>query len=415
MTVLSDEEVERGRMAAVRRYDVLDSPPDGAFDRITALAARLFEVPISIVSVVDTDRIWFKSHHGVDVDEIPREPGLCASAILQNEPWVLTNAALDPRSVANPLVAAEHGFRFYAGVPLSTHDGFNLGTLCVIDHAPRPVTDEEMASLRDLAAVIMDQLELRLSARRAISLEEQLRHTAESVATTLQASLLPPKMPEVPGLALVARYHAADRAEVGGDFYDAVFDDERCVVVVGDSCGKGTGAAAFAGSARWCLRTVALEKRAPSVTLQRLNAVLAGAAQDQPDKYCTVALAEIRRLANNQAEVKVALGGHPHPLIVRNSGLVEPIGVTGPIVGWRADVEFVDAEATLESGEALVLFTDGLLDILVAPGADATAALQALLASPGGLPAAHIADRLDAQLPVGDFDDDVAFLVVGIQ
>ncbi len=75
MTVVSDEEVERGRMAAVRRYDVLDSPPDGAFDRITSLAARLFEVPISIVSVVDTDRIWFKSHHGVDVDEIPREPG----------------------------------------------------------------------------------------------------------------------------------------------------------------------------------------------------------------------------------------------------------------------------------------------------------------------------------------------------
>ncbi|MEY2472613.1 MAG: phosphoserine phosphatase RsbU/P, partial [Actinomycetota bacterium] len=260
----SDEDVERHRMAAVRRYDVLDSPPDGAFDRITALAARLFEVPISIVSVVDTDRIWFKSHHGVDVDEIPREPGLCASAILQNEPWVLTDASVDPRSVANPLVAAEHGFRFYAGVPLSTHDGFNLGTLCVIDHAPRTVTDDEMASLRDLAAVVMDQLELQLSARHAISFEEELRRAAEGVATTLQGSLLPPAMPEVPGLDLVARYHAADRAEVGGDFYDVVSDDDRCVMVVGDSCGKGTDAAAFAGSARWCLRTVALDKRTPS-------------------------------------------------------------------------------------------------------------------------------------------------------
>ena len=99
-------------MAAVRRYDVLDSPPDGAFDRITALAARLFEVPISIVSVVDTDRIWFKSHHGVDVDEIPREPGLCASAILQNEPWVLTDAAVDPRSSRTPWLLRRTDFAF---------------------------------------------------------------------------------------------------------------------------------------------------------------------------------------------------------------------------------------------------------------------------------------------------------------
>ena len=86
MTVVSGEAVERGRMAAVRRYDVLDSPPDGAFDRITALAARLFEVPISIVSVVDTDRIWFKSHHGVDVDEIPREPGLARPRFFKTSP-----------------------------------------------------------------------------------------------------------------------------------------------------------------------------------------------------------------------------------------------------------------------------------------------------------------------------------------
>ena len=267
---------------------------------------------------------------------------------------------------------------------------------------------------RDLAAVVMDQLELRLSARHAVSLEEGLRRAAEGVATTLQASLLPPTMPQIPGLDLVARYHAADRAEVGGDFYDVLCDEERCVVVVGDSCGKGTSAAAFAGSARWCLRTVVLDKRAPSETLQRLNAVLAG-AQDQPDKYCTVALAEICGLDDHQAVVKVALGGHPQPLIVRNSGLVEPVGTAGPIVGWRADVNFVDAEATLESGDALVLFTDGLLDILAAPGAEGTAALAALLASPGGSTAAQIADRLDAQLPADEFHDDVAFLVVGMQ
>ena len=130
---------EAQRLAAVRRYDILDTPPDGAFDRVTRLVARHFQVPISIVSIVDHDRIWFKSHHGLEAGEIPRSPGLCASAILDNEPWVLTDAKADPRSLANPLVAGESGLRFYAGIPLRTQDGFNLGTLCIIDHTPRQI------------------------------------------------------------------------------------------------------------------------------------------------------------------------------------------------------------------------------------------------------------------------------------
>jgi len=159
---------EAQRLAAVRRYDILDTPPDGSFDRITAIAARQFSVPISIISLVDHDRIWFKSHHGLDVEQIDRGPGLCASAILQIDPWVLTDAKNDPRSLANPLVAGDFGLRFYVGVPLRTHDGFNLGTLCVIDREPRPVTDDQIAHLKDLASVVMDQMELRLSARQAI-------------------------------------------------------------------------------------------------------------------------------------------------------------------------------------------------------------------------------------------------------
>jgi two-component sensor histidine kinase len=165
---------EAERLAAVRRYDILDTPPDGAFDRITRIAARLFEVPISIVSIVDEDRIWFKSHYGLDVEAIPRGPGLCASAILDNKPWVLTDAKTDPRSLTNPLVAGDFGLRFYAGVPLRTHDGHNLGTLCVIDHEPRPITHTDIEQLTDLAAVVMDELELRLAAKREVEKKEAL-------------------------------------------------------------------------------------------------------------------------------------------------------------------------------------------------------------------------------------------------
>ena len=160
---------EQERLAAVRRYDILDTPPDGAFDRITAIAARLMDVPIAIVSIVDHDRIWFKSHHGLDVEQIGRDPGLCASCILQGGPWIVNDARRDPRTLANPLVAGEFGLQFYFGVPLRTHDGFNLGTLCVLDFAPRDVTPAEIAHLTDLGAVVMGELELRLSARNSLT------------------------------------------------------------------------------------------------------------------------------------------------------------------------------------------------------------------------------------------------------
>jgi hypothetical protein len=159
---------EEGRMSAVRRYDLLDTPPDGAFDRITALAARIFRVPIALVTVVDHDRIWFKSRHGLDVEQIDRDPGLCASAILEFEPWVVTDARIDPRTLANPLVAGDMGLQFYAGAQLRTRDGHHLGTMCVIDVEPREFTVGEAATLHDLAAMVMSELELRLESRQAM-------------------------------------------------------------------------------------------------------------------------------------------------------------------------------------------------------------------------------------------------------
>jgi GAF domain-containing protein len=149
-------------MEAVRRYQILDTPQDGVFDRITTLAARLFSVPIAIVSVVDEDRIWFKSHYGLDIDQVDREPGLCASAVRQRDPWIVEDARLDSRALSNPLVAGELGLQFYAGIPLRTRDGYNLGTLCIIDRAPRTLSAEALATLEDLAAIVMHDLEQRM-------------------------------------------------------------------------------------------------------------------------------------------------------------------------------------------------------------------------------------------------------------
>ncbi|MDB5026888.1 MAG: serine/threonine protein phosphatase [Candidatus Eremiobacteraeota bacterium] len=160
---------DTARIDAVRRYDILDTPPDGAFDRITALAAKLFDVPIALVTIVDHDRIWFKSRFGLDgVEEIGRDPGLCASAILQDEPYIVEEARRDARSLANPLVSGKFGLQFYAAAPLRTADGHRLGTLCIIDREPRMFSPRQADLLHGLAEIVVDEMELRISALTAI-------------------------------------------------------------------------------------------------------------------------------------------------------------------------------------------------------------------------------------------------------
>ena len=179
----SDAVQESARLAALSSYDVLDTPPDGAFDRVTALAARIFNTPIALVSLVDEDRIWFKSRHGLDAEEIPRDPGLCASAIFSSDTYVIRDALSDPRALANPLVAGEFGLRFYAAAPLVTRDGYRLGTLNVIDFQARDFTDEDRRTLAELAGAVMDQMELRISSRNAVrSLSRLNRHSLEQDA-----------------------------------------------------------------------------------------------------------------------------------------------------------------------------------------------------------------------------------------
>ena len=226
-TALESDQIEAGRLAAVHRYAVMDSPGDSAFDRVTALAASLFDVAYAAVSIVDDDRIWFASHHGMDAQQTTKDPGLCASAILGHEAWIVTDASTDPRTLTHPMVVGEPGVRFYAGVPLATPDGHNLGMLCVMDTTPRDMTTTDVSRLTALAAIVMDELDLRRTARRTVELEQQLRHRAEEMSDALRTSLLPPVLPVIPGAEIAALYRPADRAQVGGDFYDLFPLSER--------------------------------------------------------------------------------------------------------------------------------------------------------------------------------------------
>ena len=239
---LPPNEVER--LAAVRRYDILDSPPDGAFDRITALAARRFGVPIAIISIVDEDRIWFKSHHGLPVEQVDRDPGLCASAILGDTPYLVEDARNDPRSLANPLVAGDSGFRFYAAVPLTTSDGYNLGTLCVIDKELRSIEIGQMEDLKDLASIVMDQLELGLSSRHAVSkanlmaqeIDHRVMNSLQFVSGLLAMQSRSPNVGEAATHLELAANRVAAVAQVHRHFYADAADEVSCLAFLRRLC-----------------------------------------------------------------------------------------------------------------------------------------------------------------------------------
>jgi diguanylate cyclase (GGDEF)-like protein/PAS domain S-box-containing protein len=153
----SDPFSEQARLAALVTLDVLDTPPEPRFDRYTRLAALTFGVPIALVSLVDEDRQWFKSRCGLDVAETPRSVAFCSHAVAQDALLVVEDATLDPRFAGNPLVTGAPHVRFYAGQPLHS-DGQAVGTLCIIDHAPRTFTDEQRQALRDLASLAEAEL-----------------------------------------------------------------------------------------------------------------------------------------------------------------------------------------------------------------------------------------------------------------
>ncbi|MEM9131759.1 MAG: GAF domain-containing protein [Actinomycetota bacterium] len=143
---------EGDRLEALRRYRLLDTPPEAAFDEITAAASEIASTPVALISLIDGDRQWFKSRRGLDVSETPREIAFCAHTILGDEPMVVTDAAVDPRFDDNPLVTPAAGIRFYAGIPLKSDSGHKLGTLCVIDTEPRTIDDGLLTELCSLAA-----------------------------------------------------------------------------------------------------------------------------------------------------------------------------------------------------------------------------------------------------------------------
>ena len=153
---------EQERLQALGRIRLLKSIPQGYFNTLAQIMALTFDVPIALVSIVDDESVTFPGNEGMPgVTEVPRGISLCSLAILDKNPTVFSDAIDEPCLLANPLVSGEFGLRFYAGVPITTSDGFNIGTVCVVDKAPRTFSEKEENMLSQFAKTVIDDLELR--------------------------------------------------------------------------------------------------------------------------------------------------------------------------------------------------------------------------------------------------------------
>ncbi len=253
------------------------------------------------------------------------------------------------------------------------------------------------------------------------------------VARSLQASLLPPSLPTLPGLERGARYApAGEGVEVGGDFYDAfALDGGRWLLVVGDVRGKGVDAAAVTGLARHTIRSIALFEPRPSAILAHLNRVLLSAEadrsaalhshQDPPweltePRFCTVAVVVVEP-GPDGADVVVCSGGHPLPLLGRADGGVEAVGRPGTLLGASTDIELHDVAAHIGRGDALVCFTDGIVERHSGRDFFDERSVAAVLTSAAGSDAATLAARIEHEARESFADgphDDMAVLVLRV-
>jgi serine phosphatase RsbU (regulator of sigma subunit)/anti-sigma regulatory factor (Ser/Thr protein kinase) len=324
-----------------------------------------------------------------------RPPGFAADGIAE----VLKTG----RPQLYPAVAAP-GVTSAMVVPLTAR-GRTLGALTLATNGSRRTFDADDLALAE-----------ELARRCALAVDNARLYGERShVARTLQGSLVPPRLPRVPGFEVAARFHAAgEDVQVGGDFFD-VFetDDGGWAVVIGDVSGKGADAAAITALARYTVRAVAVHGRRPSTVLRELNdAVL---RHDLDDRFLTAAFARLRGGAGGTepARVQLSSGGHPLPILVTADGDVRSVGRPGTALGIAPHPRLVDREVELRPGDKLVFVTDGVIEARIAGRMLGVDGLERLLADTGGLDAVAAGERIEEAI-IGEAQprDDIAVLVL---
>ena len=396
--------------------------------RVVEALARTTARRISDVSVVylldraGTIEDFVAAHHDASLESLVRRATSLRFPVEQDQHGSVAQVlrtgerVLAPRITERDLAAAELTEEQRAvwgrfaplseiAVPLPGR-GRMLGVLAMMRSADRPAfVDDDLQLATDLA-------------RRAGLMIENARLYAErdEVAETLQRSLLPPDLFEVPGLDIAARYLPAQGLTVGGDFYDVFeLDLDHLGVVIGDVVGKGAAAAAMMALARYTIRTAAMAETRPSALLRTLNDAML--LQTRESMFCTASFARVKR-SDGGARVTLSVGGHPLPMIVGNDGSVDPFGEPGTLLGIFEDPTLADRVIDLKPGDALVLYTDGVTDERNEDEEFGEARLRSTLASLAGADAQGIVDGVVDTVNAfrsGHAHDDIALLVIRVR
>jgi sigma-B regulation protein RsbU (phosphoserine phosphatase) len=362
---------EPERLEDLVSLGILDSPDEERFDRITRLASQIFDVPMAAISLVDSNRQWFKSKVGLSVCETGRDISFCGHAILENKPLLIPDAARDARFKDNPLVVSGPRIRFYAGQPIKGPKGMNVGTLCLVDQKPRTLTNSQIGILKELAGAaeremhLVETIQLQrdlLKTRQALIESQQILAQELQVAARYVYSLLPSWI--TAGRPRVD-WQFLPSSHLGGDafgYHD--LDQDHFAIYLLDVTGHGVGAALLATSILNAVRSASLPNTdfyCPKTVLTALNGYY---QMENHDGKCFSMWYGVFNKKTN--ELTYSSGGHP-PAYLMNSktGHCQELGEGGMVVGMMPNAEFESKIVSVVPGEShLFVYSDGVYEVL---------------------------------------------------
>jgi PAS domain S-box-containing protein len=370
---------------------------DELVDRVTERVTEILEADVTTLLLLTPDGRYLEQARGIgEPIRIAVGAGVAGRIVAEREPMIIPDVST--YQTARPWL---RGMTSFLGVPIEADGGRVLGVLHVTTKTHREFTEGDR-QLLSLAA-----------GRLATSLERtRLYADREQTSRVLQQSILPGELPDIPGLDLGGLYIPyAPGEDVGGDFFDAFpLADGSFLLAIGDVSGKGAAAAAVMGFVRHSLRSIARFVTDPGELVRELNRAMLEDSPTPGERFCTVVIVRVEP-GEERAHLTVARGGHEMPLVARSDGAVEQIAEGGPPIGMWADLDVTERELDLGNGDALVLFTDGLVET---PDSEHRDELARVLKDLTGATAPEIVEALRSRMITATSTsyDDVAVLVV---
>jgi sigma-B regulation protein RsbU (phosphoserine phosphatase) len=361
-----DPSLEKERTQDLRSLDLLDTPTEERFDRITRLAAEFFDVPMAYVAFIDTERQWFKSRFGACPSETSRDISFCRYTIMRDEPLVIPDVREHPIGRNHPMVVGEPHLRFYAGVPLAGPRGRKIGTFCLLDFRPRPFSPAQLDKLVTFAAIveremnlgqiIQGQNELLRTREQLVATQKELDRELGDAAKYVRRMLPPPLVKEEK-----LEWHFDPSTHLGGDGlgYRRI-DEDRLAIYMLDVTGHGLGSALLAVTALEFLRSPQVRDTdfsRPADVLGRLNRTFQ--MKDHAGKFFSCWYGVFSRKART---LTYANCGHPPALVLTRDGLART-APGGPVLGVMPEINPAETVLPFPPEAELYVFTDGLYEL----------------------------------------------------